>query len=93
MAHSLQLHKRHIKLHEPTFKGKVGGYDLDIYGFILTKDRICKICKEMSERPNPVIDEKAHLPCRWANKKMTGHWYKFPPELQKIYEDLRQKKK
>ena len=46
----------------------------------------------MSERPNPVIDEKAHLPCRWANKKMTGHWFQFPPELKKIYDDLKEKR-
>ena len=41
----------------------------------------------------PIIDDKTHLPCQYANKKINGHWYVFPPILAAKYDELRKKKK
>ena len=47
----------------------------------------------MNKKGPPVNDDKLHLPCRWANKKMNGHWYVFPPMLATMYDELKRKKK
>jgi len=46
----------------------------------------------MSCQDNLIVDESSHLPCPWANRSLSGHFHKFPAELEKAYDDLRKKK-
>ena len=46
----------------------------------------------MADPENSLINEELHLPCPHSNKGMDGHWYSFPPGLEKIFTDLRKKK-
>ena len=76
----------------PTFTGKIAGYDVETFGFLQNKSRICLVCRDMNDPENSLINEELHLPCRHANKGKLGHWWAFPAGLEKIYTDLRKKK-
>ena len=82
-----------MDIKKPTFTGKVGGHKLEIYGYTKTTGRICKNCRNMHLRSEAIIDSDAYLPCTWANLRMPGHWYEFPPELEQTYKDLRKRKR
>ena len=73
----------------PTHKGMVGGHELEIYGFIKGARRICGPCRNMAQNSEANITFFSRLPCQWANKQMSGHWYKFPRALEMKYHELR----
>ena len=72
-----------------TYSGRVAGFNMKIYGYIKSQERVCKNCVKMSQNNAPLVNDRLRLPCQYANKQLDGHWFKFTPELEQMYENFR----
>ena len=71
-----------------TKTGKVAGFNLQIYGYIKAHKRVCKNYERMIDGTNHINGQISRVACIYANKQMDGHWFRYPTELQLLYDQF-----